>query len=42
MPETVSNVAWGDADRKMLYITASSSVYRVHLQIAGAPMPRSH
>lgn len=42
IPERVSNVAWGDADRKMLYITASTSVYRVHLQIPGAPMPHSY
>lgn len=42
IPERVSNVAWGDADHKMLYITASSSIYRVHLGIAGAPMPHSH
>jgi len=38
MPERVSNVAWGGADRKTLYITASSSVYRVRLQIPGAPL----
>lgn len=42
IPERVSNVAWGDADHKTLYITASSSVYRVHLQIPGAPMPHTH
>lgn len=42
MPERVSNVAWGDADRKTLYITASTSVYRIHLKIPGAPMPRSN
>jgi gluconolactonase len=42
IPERVSNVAWGDADRKTLYITASSSVYRIHLQIPGASMPRAH
>ena len=41
MPERVANVAWGDADRKTLYITASTSVYRVHLKIPGASMPRS-
>ena len=41
MPERVSNVAWGGPDRKTLYITASSSVYRVHLQIPGAPMTKS-
>ena len=40
MPEKVSNVAWAGPDRKTLYITASSSVYRVHLNIAGAPMIR--
>jgi gluconolactonase len=38
MPEKVSNVAWAGADRKMLYITASTSVYRVHLKIAGEPL----
>jgi len=40
MPERVSNVAWAGPDRKTLYITASTSVYRVHLKIAGAPMIR--
>jgi len=40
MPEKVSNVAWAGTDRKTLYITASSSVYRVHLKIAGAAMIR--
>jgi gluconolactonase len=38
MPERVANVAWGGPDRKTLYITASSSVYRVHLLIAGEPV----
>lgn len=40
IPERVSNVAWAGADHKMLYITASSSIYRVHLKIAGAPISR--
>ena len=40
MPEKVANLAWAGPDRKMLYITASSSVYRVHLKIAGAPLIR--
>jgi gluconolactonase len=40
-PEKVANVAWAGADRKMLYITASSSIYRIHLKIAGAPLTRS-
>jgi gluconolactonase len=38
IPERVSNVAWGGPDRKTLYITASSSVYRVKLNIAGNPV----
>lgn len=40
MPEKVSNVAWAGADRKTLYITASTSVYRVRLGIAGAALTR--
>jgi len=35
LPEIVSNVAWGDADGKTLYITASTSLYRVKLSIPG-------
>jgi gluconolactonase len=38
MPERVSNVAWGGPNRKTLYITASTSVYRVHLKISGEPV----
>ncbi len=38
MPERVANVAWGGADRKTLYICASTSVYRVQLKIAGEPL----
>ncbi|HEY1987558.1 MAG TPA: SMP-30/gluconolactonase/LRE family protein [Terracidiphilus sp.] len=40
--EKVANVAWAGPDRKTLYITASSSLYRVHLNIAGAPLIRGH
>jgi gluconolactonase len=35
VPEMVSNVAWGDEDGKTLYITASTSVYRIKLNIPG-------
>jgi gluconolactonase len=35
VPEIVSNVAWGDKDGKTLYITASTSVYRIRLNIVG-------
>lgn len=38
MPERVSNVGWGGADRKTLYITASKSIYRVELKIPGEPI----
>ncbi|MBN1399088.1 MAG: SMP-30/gluconolactonase/LRE family protein [Bacteroidetes bacterium] len=31
MQENPSNCAWGDADRKSLYITAGSSLYRIRL-----------
>lgn len=34
IPERVANLNWGD-DGRMLYITASSSLYRVHLKIPG-------
>lgn len=33
-PETPTNCAWGDADRRTLYITAGSSVYRIRPGIA--------
>jgi sugar lactone lactonase YvrE len=29
----VSNVAWGDKDGKTLYITGSTSVYRIKLNV---------
>lgn len=35
IPEVVSNVAWGDADGKTLYITASTSLYRINLMVPG-------
>ncbi|MGL5063560.1 MAG: SMP-30/gluconolactonase/LRE family protein [Microcoleus sp.] len=35
VPETATNVAWGDKDYKTLYITASKSLYRIRLKIAG-------
>jgi gluconolactonase len=42
MPEKASNVAWAGPDRKTLYITASSGVYRVQLKIGGAAMIHGH
>lgn len=35
MPERVGNLNWGGADAKSLFITASTSVYRIDLNIAG-------
>lgn len=35
-PLNASNVAWAGADRKTLYITATDSIYRIHLNIPGA------
>ena len=35
VPERVSNVAWGENDGKTLYITASTSLYRVKLKVPG-------
>jgi gluconolactonase len=35
VPERASNVNWGGVDGKQLYITASASVYRIDLKIAG-------
>jgi gluconolactonase len=35
IPEVVSNIAWGDKDGKTLYITASTSLYRIELSVPG-------
>lgn len=40
-PEKVANVAWGDTDYKTLYVTASSSIYRISLEIPGVS-PKVH
>jgi gluconolactonase len=34
-PEPASNCAWGGADRKILFITATSSVYRLETVVTG-------
>ncbi|MBS1802887.1 MAG: SMP-30/gluconolactonase/LRE family protein [Acidobacteria bacterium] len=41
LSEKSANVAWGGTDRRTLYITASSSIYRVRLSIPGAPLVRN-
>jgi gluconolactonase len=35
LPERAANCAWGDTDGRTLYITATSSVYRIRLKIPG-------
>jgi len=35
VPERTANLAWGGADAKTLYITASSSIYRIRLSVPG-------
>ncbi|MGH9611551.1 MAG: SMP-30/gluconolactonase/LRE family protein [Bryobacteraceae bacterium] len=35
LPERVGNLTWGDADGKSLYVTASTSIYRIKLKIPG-------
>ena len=35
LPEVPINLAFGDVDRKSLYVTAHTSLYRVRLEIAG-------
>ncbi len=34
-PERPANCAWGDADRKSLYLTAQTSLYRIRTKVAG-------
>jgi gluconolactonase len=35
-PEHVANFAWGDDDYRALYITASTGLYRIRLDVAGS------
>ena len=35
MPEVCANFTWGDADLKSLYLTASTSLYRIRTEIPG-------
>jgi gluconolactonase len=35
-PERAANLNWGEADRRALYVTATASLYRVRLNVAGA------
>jgi gluconolactonase len=35
VPEYTANFAWGEADRRALFITASTSVYKIRTVIPG-------
>lgn len=39
-PERPANCAWGDADRKSLYLTARTSLYRIRVKVPGLPVVR--
>lgn len=39
MPEVSANLAWGDDDWKTLFITASTSLYRIKLKVQGIKVP---
>ncbi len=36
-PEGTANFTWGDADMRSLFITASSSLYRIRVRVPGIP-----
>ena len=38
MPEVTANLAWGDTDWQTLYMTASTSLYRIRLNVKGIPV----
>lgn len=38
-PEVAANVAWGGADWSTLFITASTSLYRIRTTVPGLPVP---
>jgi len=39
VPEATANFNWGDDDYKSLFITASTSLYRVRVRVPGCPSP---
>jgi gluconolactonase len=39
LPESPSNLNWGEPDRRMLFITARTSVYCVRVRVAGSRVP---
>ncbi|HKQ18717.1 MAG TPA: SMP-30/gluconolactonase/LRE family protein [Candidatus Eisenbacteria bacterium] len=41
-PELPANMAWGDPDRRTLYLCARTGLYRVRLEMEGAPVAMRH
>jgi sugar lactone lactonase YvrE len=41
MPEVTANLAWGDADWCTLYLTGSTSLYRLRVSVPGIPVGRA-
>jgi gluconolactonase len=39
VPEPVGSLAWGGSDRRALFLTASSRLYRLRTLVASAPLP---
>jgi gluconolactonase len=37
-PERPANLAWGDADRQTLYVTARTSLFRIRTTTPGVPV----
>ena len=35
LPEQPANLAWGDTDYRTLYITATTSLYRLRMKVRG-------
>jgi len=40
-PKHIHNMAWGDEDNKTLYLCGRNGLYRMRLNIPGAPLPKS-
>jgi gluconolactonase len=40
MPEVTANLAWAGHDWRTLYLTASTSLYRLHVSVPGIPVGR--
>ena len=37
VPEYTANFCWGDDDQRSLFITASTSLYRIRVKVPGPP-----